>query len=130
MRFFNMLCTIGVAVSVPAVAQEPVPDVPPPTESMTAAQQMIYEGWGVDQQAAYDSWPANAKEYFWTLSPTRQELFFRLSDNDKLALVAMPEEERDAAWNLVEGQMESGAPGSEPSPEQPSSAMPPPTERR
>lgn len=47
MRFFNMLCTIGVAVSVPAVAQEPVPDVPPPTESMTAAQQMIYEGWAL-----------------------------------------------------------------------------------
>lgn len=130
MRFFKALTVFGVIVAVPAVAQEPVPDAPPPTESMTAAQQMIYEGWGVDQQAAYDSWPGDAKAYFWTLSPTRQELFFRLSDSDKMSLVSMPDEDREAAWNLVESQMDSGAPGSEPTPDQPPSDMPPPPERR
>lgn len=101
------------AISIPAMAQEkdidsahnaqPVagPDqafAPDTAEDRQAAMDV----WSADRIAAYDGWPAEAQGYFWTLSPERQELFFRLRDTDRLAVVMMDEPGRDEAWRMIE----------------------------
>ena len=43
--------------------------------------------------------------YYWSLTPPRQEAFWRISDNDKLALTAMDEDRRTAAWEMVEQRL-------------------------
>ena len=113
-KFMLLLVAAGVAFA-PLHAREAA-QADTATPALTAGQRMIYEGWGADQQSAYDSWPAEAKAYFWTLSPPRQQLFFRLSDSDKIALVGMSPNDREAAWAKVESRVSPGAPGSESNP--------------
>ena len=96
-------------LAVPSLAQETdgaMPDgAAAETMALTTEQQLAYDGWPPENRAAHDAWPAEAKSYFWTLTPERQMLFFRLSDNDKLSLVGMDEASREAAWQVVEKQV-------------------------
>ncbi|WP_370030296.1 hypothetical protein [Qipengyuania mesophila] len=55
-------------------------------------------------QQAYESWPVEAQDYFWTLTPDRKALFFRLRDTDRLTLLAMDEAGRAEAWTMIESR--------------------------
>ncbi|TMM50151.1 hypothetical protein [Qipengyuania marisflavi] len=112
-------------ISIPAMAQEP-----PPTEAeapladetvpamMTAEQSAIYAGWTAEKRAEHDGWADDIRAYFWTLPAARQDIFWRLTHNDKSALTAMVDADRVAIWDMLEKRIESQSavtpPASEP----------------
>lgn len=57
-----------------------------------------------EQQASYDAWPAATKSYFDALAPARQQLFLRITDNDKAKLVALPASQQETVWASLEKQ--------------------------
>lgn len=57
-----------------------------------------------EQRAAYDAWPANAQTYFNGLTPARQELFLRITDEDKLKVVALDPAQQEQVWTSLEQQ--------------------------
>lgn len=61
-------------------------------------------GLTAEQQAAYDAWPAATKSYFDALTPARQQLFLRITDNDKAKLVALPAAQQETVWTSLEKQ--------------------------
>lgn len=58
-----------------------------------------------DQQAAIQSWPAETQTYYKSLTTERQNMFWALTDSDKVRLSKMPEAQRDAAWTQIEAQL-------------------------
>jgi hypothetical protein len=93
-----------------------------------------YQSWGADERAAYDAWPDAVQAFYWTLAPERQAMFWRLGDNDKQVLSAMSDEEREAAWTIIETRMaeqgtaanENAEPPSPPEAAMPEQEIPPP----
>lgn len=116
MRFVTILLASGALVAGPLAAQESEPGGNH-GEPKADARKTIYDGWEAEQRAAYDRWLAAVKDYFWTLPPQRQQLFFRLSDSDKLAIVGMSAGDRESAWAKVESRAKPpGAPGGKTAP--------------
>ncbi len=106
----------AAAVVAPATiaAQD---EMPGEDVSLSAEQQAMYDGWAPDMQVAYDAWPNETKGYYWSLEPSRQDLFWRLADEDKLALTAMTGPEREKAWSGIEATANgeaAAAPAEEP----------------
>lgn len=58
-----------------------------------------------DKQAAMEAWPAETKTYFQSLTPERQQMFWALTDTDKVRLSQLPEEQREVAWGQIESQL-------------------------
>jgi hypothetical protein len=82
----------------------------PPTDSDTATTteptQTPAPGTApIDKQAAIDSWPAETRDYYQALPSERQEMFWALSDSDKVRLSQLPDEQKDAAWAQIEAQV-------------------------
>lgn len=48
-----------------------------------------------DQQAAMQAWPEDTKAFYASLSPEQQQVFWRLTDEDKVKLSRMAPAERD-----------------------------------
>ena len=99
-------------ISIPVMAQDiPETTAPPPADAqpaetmMTPEQMAVVDGWPEERQSQFRQWPGDVQAYFWTLTPERQELFWRLADGDKLAMVAMDEAGREAAWGQIETQV-------------------------
>ncbi len=99
-------------ISIPALAQDtPETTAPPPADAqpagamMTPEQMAVVDDWPEERQVQFRQWPGEVQEYYWTLVPERQELFWRLADGDKLAMVAMDEAGREAAWGQIETQI-------------------------
>lgn len=82
-------------------AAEPAPAAP----TTSASARLTAE-----QQAAYDAWPAATKSYFDALTPSRQQLFLRITDNDKAKLVALPADQQESVWASLESQAAAQAP--------------------
>ena len=107
-------------ISIPVMAQDiPETTAPPPADAqpagamMTPEQMAVVDGWPEERQVQFRQWPGDVQAYFWTLNSERQELFWRLADGDKLAMVAMDEAGREAAWSQIEtqiGETELGEP--------------------
>jgi hypothetical protein len=57
------------------------------------------------QQAAIAKWPADTQTYYQSLSEDRQKMFWALSDNDKVTLSQMPEEQRESVWAQIESRV-------------------------
>lgn len=109
-------------ISIPAMAQDapmdPAPDAqvepaPAPSTGSNAADAAEMAGWPADQRQAYDAWPVEAQDYFWTLTPERKALFFRLRDTDRLTLLTMDEAGRAEAWAMIESRAAVPPPESE-----------------
>lgn len=109
MRIQILVVAIGVAAAGSAFAA--VQEAPSGAQAvekpsspimLSEDQQDSYDRWPADRQAAYDNWPGDVQAYIWTLSPERRPLFWELADNDKLAMVAMSEPDREAAWQILE----------------------------
>lgn len=81
-----------------APAAEPAP-VAPGAPSTAAPGNLTPE-----QKAAYDAWPAEAKAYYDGLSPARQQLFLRITDADKLKIVALEPAQQEQVWSSLEKQ--------------------------
>lgn len=114
-------------ISIPAMAQDaPETTAPPPADAqpaeamMTPEQMAVVDNWPEERQVQFRQWPGEAQGYYWTLVPERQELFWRLADGDKLAMVAMDEAGREAAWGQIEtqiGEAESSEPDADADPD-------------
>lgn len=60
-----------------------------------------------EQQAAIATWPADTQTYYQSLTQDRQQMFWALSDTDKVRLSQLPEEQRELAWGQIEAQIRS-----------------------
>ena len=85
------------AEAAPATNAAPASPAPRPT---TAAE----------KEVAIKSWPAETQSYYQSLAPARQEMFWALTDPDKVRLSKMPEEQRSAVWTSIEKQFAAAAP--------------------
>ncbi|GAB5349422.1 hypothetical protein [Alteriqipengyuania sp. 357] len=102
-----ILATAGIAIASPAIAQESMPPQDDTFESAPDAGTV--PGLTPEQQSALESWPAETQEYYLTLSPDRQALFWQLSDPDKVAISQLPREQQDATWAALQ-ERAMGAP--------------------
>ena len=59
------------------------------------------------QKTAMASWPTETQTYYKSLPQERQELFWALSDTDKVRLSQLPEDQRETAWAQIEAQVKS-----------------------
>lgn len=120
---------IGVlTIAFTAFAQEPMtePQSTPPVEAaapssggeLTPDQMTEYEVWSEERRTSYDGWPLDTQAYFWTLAPQRKELFWKLSDADRVTLSAMGADDQEATWRVLEARVSIP-------PAQASSAVPP-----
>lgn len=118
------IATLCVVMAAPGAAQEEKSPSPtgvspiegmasgtPPRSSLSAEQQAEYDDLAPDQKFTHDSWPAETRSYYWSLTPEKQDMFWRLSDEDKIALTAMTGPERTAAWKIIEGKAKAGDDG-------------------
>lgn len=87
------------------------PMTPPADRPMAEAE---VKTWPQDRQEAYSVWSAATKDYFWSLAPERQELFWRLRDTDRQRVSQMGEAEREQAWQVIERQAQASPPQSPP----------------
>ncbi len=87
---------------------------------MSPEQMRVYGLWPQERQATFDGWPDEAKSYYWTLTPPRQEVFWMLSDGDRLTLIGMAVDEQETAWSRLEQQMLASQPPVGSAPDAPS----------
>ena len=75
-------------------------------QSATTAttMQMPAQSMTPEQQAAYDAWPENVRTYYDGLSASRQVLFQRIADGDKVKLAGLPSEQQETTWASIEKQ--------------------------
>lgn len=62
-----------------------------------------------EQKSAYAAWPEDTKAYYSSLSQQQKQIFWSLSDEDKVALSRMEPARRDDMMKQLEAQV-SGAP--------------------
>lgn len=117
-RFGGTLLAITfVPLSAPVMAQDESP--PPPEESkppavetqiqapqLTPEQQVVFDAWSAEQQVSFAAWPADVQTYYWTLARPRQDAFWQLTDNDKVAITRMEPVDQAEAWTLVERRLQ------------------------
>ncbi len=99
------------AASEPMAAPVPqtAPDAAPDPEVVAGIDAMAQTGLTPYQQAQYDAWPAGTQSYYSGLTADRQELFWLLKDNDKIALSQLPEAQQAAAWEMIDRQAQGAA---------------------
>ncbi len=125
MRKMMRICAAAAIVAAgPLAAQEAAPPTAPadaatPAE-MSPEQMRVYGLWPQERQAMFDGWSEEAKSYYWTLTPPRQEVFWMLSDVDRLTLTGMAEDEQETAWSRLEQQMLASQPPVGSAPDAPS----------
>lgn len=93
------------AFTIPAAAQ----DIPDPMEPPPAANDdMAADAMTPEQAAQYASWPEEVRDYYDTLSPERQALFWQMDDADKVSLASMSAEDQEAVWQGIESLPQNG----------------------
>ena len=99
------------AASNPMAAPVPqaAPDAAPDPEVVAGIDAMAQTGLTPDQRAQYDAWPAGTQSYYSGLTADRQDLFWLLKDNDKIALSQLPEAQQAAAWEMIDRQVQGAA---------------------
>jgi len=91
----------------PEAQAEPAPATAPDEASASRAPRPTT---AAEKEAAIKSWPAETQSYYQSLAPARQEMFWALTDPDKVRLSKMPEEQRSAVWTSIEKQFAAAAP--------------------
>jgi len=100
---------ISKSVVLAALAAMAVPAAPALAQDMAPAQ----PGRDVspDQKAAMKAWPEDTKAFYSSLSPEQQQIFWQLSDEDKVNLSRMEPTQRDNVMRQLEARNNAGAPG-------------------
>lgn len=57
------------------------------------------------QQAAIKTWPRETQAYYNSLSTARQNMFWALSDTDKVRLGNLTDAQKEQAWTQIEAQI-------------------------
>lgn len=87
-------------MSAPDAATDPAA---PAAETMAEDPRMT--SLPADKQDAIKAWPAETQTYYWSLTQERQQMFWALSDADKVTLSKMPEAQRESTWAQIESSM-------------------------
>jgi hypothetical protein len=106
------LNTIGFAAfgaalalaSVPALAQESMPAEAASAQRAAPQAEAAPRAKPADKEAAIAAWPAETQEYYNSLTPARQKLFWSLTDTDKVKLSQLPEPQRESTWAQIESR--------------------------
>lgn len=103
---FSVLASPGSAQDIPVDPANPdAAAAPADPAQLPPDQQLIHDSWNDEQQAQFRQWPGPVQNYFWTLSPSRQDVFWHLSDSDKMALSNMDDGAAKEAWAMIEQRM-------------------------
>lgn len=98
-RFIPAAFVAALAMpAMPAMAQDTGDPLAPPPVAEEAMQGAL----SPEQQAQYDLWPPEVQAYHDTLSPPRQEMFWRMNDQDKVSLANMSPMEQEQVWTAIE----------------------------
>ena len=76
----------------------------PPTSTMATPMQTPAQSMTPEQKAAYDAWPENVRTYFDGLPTSRQVLFRRIEDADKVKIAGLPANQQETVWASIEKQ--------------------------
>ena len=120
-KYLNKFALAGSAMAlalVPAMAsaqEQTLPETAPPVETAaptapateaptadTATPDPRLAALPADKQAAVQAWPAKTQDYYFSLTEERQQLFWMLSDPDKVRLSELPEDQQTSAWAQIE----------------------------
>ena len=88
-------------------APEPVDQTAPtapPVPTMATPMQTPAQSMTPEQKAAYDAWPENVRTYFDGLPASRQVLFQRIEDADKVKIAGLPADQQETVWASIEKQ--------------------------
>jgi hypothetical protein len=96
---------LGLAVPAQATQQTGMQHSDMQHSEMTAAQKAMYDSWPADRRMTYDNWPSGVQGYYFTLTPTQQNAFWMLNDEQRLQLYNLPANQRMAAWDGVLAQV-------------------------
>ncbi len=104
MKFKSIIPAAFVAtMAIPALAQDiGAQNMGEPHDPAANENAMMDDGLTPEKQAQYDAWPVEVRNYYQSLSPDRQKLFWRMSDGDKVSLAAMTPEDQEAVWRGIE----------------------------
>ena len=91
------------AMPAPETVDETAPTATLPA-TMAAPMQTPAQSITPEQQAAYDAWPENVRAYFDGLPASRQVLFQRIEDADKVKLAGLPVDQQETVWSSIEKQ--------------------------
>lgn len=58
-----------------------------------------------EQEAAIATWPSETQTYYLSLDEERKQMFWALTDTDKVRLSQLPEEQREVAWGQIKAQI-------------------------
>ncbi|MGX7951800.1 hypothetical protein ACWPM1_04460 [Tsuneonella sp. HG249] len=97
----------ALALAIPAGAQELAVAADGDVYVLTPTQKPVYDAWPLERRSGYDAWSNDFKVYYWTLTPTQQEGWWMLNDEQRTRLYAMAPEARVAAWESIAKQMAS-----------------------
>jgi hypothetical protein len=123
MRKSSLVFLCAGALAAPGSAQGVPGDMPdhhgsppgtPPAEVPAA-------GPSAEQHAQLAAWPVNVQEYYRSLPPPRQEMFWLLTDEYKVKLAAMDEAQRAEAWAQIDLKLQERADAMKEPEEQPES---------
>lgn len=84
----------------PMAAPARTPDSAAPSAPAAATA----PGMTAEQKAAYDAWPANVRSYYDGLTASRQTLFLRIADADKVKLAGLSAAQQESTWVAIEKQ--------------------------
>lgn len=101
---------LAVVLATPAMAQDTGDPLAPPS----AMDETMPSALSPEQQAQYDVWPAEVQAYHDMLSPSRQGMFWRLNDQDKVSLANMSPMEQEQVWTAIESSSAQGPAGGVP----------------
>jgi hypothetical protein len=110
-NYLNTLALVGATAALTlspamALAQEQTPaetaakPAAPAMEASPADARLA--SLPAEKQAALKAWPQATQDYYWALPAKRQELFWLLSDADKVRLSELPEDQQGPAWAQIE----------------------------
>ncbi|QYU69173.1 hypothetical protein J4558_03250 [Leptolyngbya sp. 15MV] len=102
MRNMILASVAALALTVPATAQDM-------SEQVEAGAAMQAPTMTAEQQMEFDGWPAAVQAYYWTLTPAQVEGWWALTDEQRVQVYEMTPEQRATAWASIQAQISGAA---------------------
>jgi hypothetical protein len=107
---------ISKSVVLAALAALAVPAAPALAQEMAPAEK---RDMSPDEKAAMKAWPEDTKAFYSSLSQEQQQIFWQLSDEDKVNLSRMEPTQRDNVMRQLEARSNAANPGAAANPTNP-----------
>lgn len=104
--------TTDVTNGQPAPVEAPAANDAAPGDAATTASTTAARAPAAtpeQRQAAMKTWPSETLAFYEGLTAERQEMFWALTDTDKVRLSKLPDAQKELAWTQIEAQIETTA---------------------